>query len=573
MLDQNPNLQLIDISFQNLTVNIQTKQGQKKLLKSVSGICKNSEITAILGSSGAGKTTLLNALCKRIQNTQTTQILGSIQANQENITFDNFSNYGSYIMQDDILYETMTVKECLEFAANLKVQGSQQQKSQIVQETLKYLKLERCQNTLIGGQFVKGISGGERKRTSIGFELVTNPTVLILDEPTSGLDRYAQNKRKTVIFTIHTPSSDIWQLFDRIMLLVDGKFIYQGASNEKIINHFNSLGFNCPKLQNPADYFLSIMNAIETNVKNYAKYFEGYEQLKDVVQNEIEEKQVLRIHSSKYQTPTYYQIYQIANRSWKNVKRNPILFRIRIIQAVFMAIFLGLVYLNMEDGSNQPTSIRHMNNRNGLLYFTCVNQLMMALNPCLLTFPSMSTIFLREQNSKLYSTLSYFIGRLLIEIIPQIIAPIIFGIIQFYMIGLNDHTAGNVIFYLFSLVLCSLLGFGLGLIGGTLFNQSKTAIAINPLILYPNMLFGGFLKYTTDLSPWISWISYIFPTKYTFNAMAMNEYEFTHFTPNPTEFLGLEFNKWESVYILLGLFFGYLIISYIFLAIKKQRLQ
>ncbi|EWS74862.1 transporter family ABC domain protein (macronuclear) [Tetrahymena thermophila SB210] len=555
MLDQNQNIQLIDITFQNLTVNVQTKNGQKQLLKNISGICKNSEITAILGSSGAGKTTLLNALCKRIQNTQTTQVSGSIQANQEHITFEAFSNYGSYIMQDDILLETMTVKECLNFAANLKLQGSQQEKSQIVQETLKYLKLERCQNTLIGGQFVKGISGGERKRTSIGFELVTNPTVLILDEPTSGLDsftayllisllkRYAQNKRKTVIFTIHTPSSDIWSIFDRIMLLVDGRFIYQGASNEKIISHFNSFGFVCPKLQNPADYFLSIMNASENNLKNFPKYFEGYEKLNDIVQNEIEQKQIQMILSSKYQTPIYYQIIQIAKRSWKNVKRNPILFKIRIIQAIFMAIFLGLVYVKIEDGSNQPSSIRDMNNRSGLLYFTCVNQLMMALNPCLLTFPSMSTIFLREQNSKLYSVLSYFIGRLLIEIIPQIIAPIIFGIIQFYMIGLNDHTSENVIFYLFSLVLCSLLGFGLGQIGGTLFNQSKTAIAINPLILYPNMLFGGFLKYSNDLSPWISWISYLFPTKYTFNAMAMNEYEFTYFTPNPTQFLGLEFTK------------------------------
>lgn len=125
---------------------------------------------------------------------------------------------------------------------------------------------------MVGGVFIKGISGGERKRTSIAFELITDPQVIFLDEPTSGLDsftaflliillkRYATDYKKTVVFTIHQPSSDIWNLFDRIFLLVEGKFIYQGPGCKNIINYFTNMGFKCPRYSNPADYYLSIMH-------------------------------------------------------------------------------------------------------------------------------------------------------------------------------------------------------------------------------------------------------------------------------------------------------------------------
>ncbi|EWS74863.1 ABC transporter family protein (macronuclear) [Tetrahymena thermophila SB210] len=553
----------IDITFKNISVTVQTKTGQKSLLKNVSGICKHSEITAILGSSGAGKTTLLNTICGRIQNNKTTQVRGTVQANSNEITFENFSEFGSYVMQDDVLLETMTVRECLQFAANLKVQGDQQQKDIVVDEILKNLKLERCQNTLIGGQFVKGISGGERKRASIGFELVANPSVLILDEPTSGLDsftayllitelkRYAQQKGKTVIFTIHCPSSDIWSMFDRILLLADGRFIYQGGN-----------------------YFMSIAHSKDSNTQNYPIYFEGYDsQIKDIVESEIEQKQNSQILVNKYSTSQLYQISQIAKRAFNAVKRNPILFKARIFQAIIMGLILGLTYLQMEDGSNNPTSIRDMNDRNGLLFFICINQLMTSLNPCLLSFPTFRNVFLREQNSKFYTIFAYFFGRLVVEIIPCIVVPIIQGIIQFYMIGLNDHTAGNVVFYLFNLVLNSLIGLGMGYIGGSIFSQSKTAIIMSPFIFLPNALFGGYFKNRKDFADWISWIEYVFPIKYSFNAIAANEHEYSKFTPNPTTLLNLEFSKWECVYIQLGFIAGYLLISYICLALNKKRLQ
>ena len=116
-----------------------------------------------------------------------------------------------------------------------------------------------------------------------------DPAVLFLDEPTSGLDSftaylmisllqsYARRYNKTIIFTIHQPNSDIFELFDRIMLMVEGRFIYQGLQ-KNIMAYFATMGFVCPQFTNPADYLMSIMHAESfKNVNNYDLYFQTYD--------------------------------------------------------------------------------------------------------------------------------------------------------------------------------------------------------------------------------------------------------------------------------------------------------
>lgn len=165
----------------------------------------------------------------------------------------------------------MTVKECLEFAAKLKLPGTMAQKMARVNLLISDLKLHKCANTKIGGPLVKGVSGGERKRTSIGVELITDPSLIFLDEPTTGLDSFtatsvmeilrnlAIDEGRTVISTIHQPNSDIFEMFDRLMLLARGKIIYFNEAS-KAVEYFGSIGYQCPELSNPADYFMSMMS-------------------------------------------------------------------------------------------------------------------------------------------------------------------------------------------------------------------------------------------------------------------------------------------------------------------------
>lgn len=133
------------------------------------------------------------------------------------------------------------------------------------------LKLTKCQNTRIGGPLVKGVSGGERKRTSIGVELITDPNLIFLDEPTTGLDSFtatsvmetlgdlARKENRTVVSTIHQPNSDIFDFFDRLVLLAKGKIIYFNKASLSV-EYFEKIGYACPELSNPCDFFMTMMS-------------------------------------------------------------------------------------------------------------------------------------------------------------------------------------------------------------------------------------------------------------------------------------------------------------------------
>jgi ABC-type multidrug transport system ATPase subunit len=140
---------------------------------------------------------------------------GTVKINGVNVDkLVGYSAFSAYIQQDDVLFQALTVRECLEFSAKMKIKGSDEERKKRVDELIKDLKLTKCQNTYIGGPLLKGVSGGERKRTSIGVELISNPSLIFLDEPTTGLDSYTATKvmkvlrrladsGRTIIQTIH----------------------------------------------------------------------------------------------------------------------------------------------------------------------------------------------------------------------------------------------------------------------------------------------------------------------------------------------------------------------------------
>jgi len=149
----------------------------------------------------------------------------------------DFGKFGAFVQQDDILLETFTPEESLRFAARLRTSLDNDEIEDKIDEICQRLSLNKCRNTIIGGMLRKGLSGGERKRCSIGYELITDPNLLLLDEPTSGLDSTTSLKiikmlkkearspayNLTVICTIHQPSAELFSQIDRILLLEQGR--------------------------------------------------------------------------------------------------------------------------------------------------------------------------------------------------------------------------------------------------------------------------------------------------------------------------------------------------------------
>jgi len=195
-----------------------------------------------MGPSGSGKTSLLNIIACRLNVSRKAYFTGKLKCNGVQLSKDNFGKFGAYVQQDDILIETMTPRELFRFAAQMKLSHlSPESIERKVDNMITRLKLSSCKDTMVGGVLLKGLSGGERKRTSIGYELITSPSLLLLDEPTSGLDSHTAAqicqsmkdeaaRGMTILATIHQPSAEVFQKFDRVIILASGHTIYNAST-------------------------------------------------------------------------------------------------------------------------------------------------------------------------------------------------------------------------------------------------------------------------------------------------------------------------------------------------------
>uniref|UniRef100_A0A8C1N4X1 ABC transporter domain-containing protein n=1 Tax=Cyprinus carpio TaxID=7962 RepID=A0A8C1N4X1_CYPCA len=279
------------LTYQNIHYCIRESRGpcrkrgpEREILKNVSGIMKTG-LNAIMGATGSGKTSLLDVIAGRKDPRGLRS--GQVLVDNKVVTSD-LRLMSAYVVQDDILMGTLTVRENLLFSGNLRLprkQCSTADKEKKVESIIQELGLEDCADTKIGTEFIRGVSGGERKRCSIGMELITSPTLLFLDEPTTGLDSNTANSiiallhrlsrgGRTIIFSIHQPRYSIFRLFDHLTLLHKGETVYAGPAG-KAMDYFQSLGYTCEAFNNPADFFLDITNgeALSSMHENSGGYY------------------------------------------------------------------------------------------------------------------------------------------------------------------------------------------------------------------------------------------------------------------------------------------------------------
>lgn len=242
----------------------------KTILNNIQGVAHPGQIMAIMGASGAGKTTFLDILARK--NKRGT-IKGDFYVNGEKVTDVEYKSVVGFVDQEDTMLPTLTVHETIMTSALLRLPRDmgRSAKEQRVYEVEKQLGILHIRDSLIGSEEGKGrgISGGEKRRVGIACELVTSPSILFLDEPTSGLDAYnafnvieclvtlAKTYKRTVIFTIHQPRSNIVALFDQLVLLAQGKTVYSGEFNH-CQSYFEDIGYACPPGFNIADYLVDL---------------------------------------------------------------------------------------------------------------------------------------------------------------------------------------------------------------------------------------------------------------------------------------------------------------------------
>ena len=245
-------------------------RGAKFILKDVNCEARPGEITAIAGPSGAGKTTLLEILAGRIPSFK---VSGQVLVNHRPMDVNQFRRTSGYVTQDDALFPSLTVKETLMYSAMLRLPGGRKVAAIRVEELVKELGLDHIADSRIGGGSDHGISGGERRRVSIGVDLVHDPAVILIDEPTSGLDSasalsvvsllrlVAFNQGKTIILTIHQPGFRILELFDGLILLSDGFVMHNGSLN-LLEARLKLAGHHIPDHVNVLEFALDVMECL-----------------------------------------------------------------------------------------------------------------------------------------------------------------------------------------------------------------------------------------------------------------------------------------------------------------------
>lgn len=243
----------------------------KAILRGVNAYMPSGSLTAIIGSSGSGKTSVLNTLSKRVAE-------GRLRTTGD-ITYNGSDQLRSvrsaYVMQQDVLLPTLTVRETLCYAAELRLPPptTREERQKVVENVILELGLKECADTRIGNNSHKGCSGGEKRRTSLAVQMLSNPSVLFCDEVTTGLDaatafqlvatlKALAVEGRTIICSIHQPRSEIWSLFDHILLLAKGSPLYSGKS-AGCLPYFEHLGYILPPFVNPAEFLIDLA-AIDT---------------------------------------------------------------------------------------------------------------------------------------------------------------------------------------------------------------------------------------------------------------------------------------------------------------------
>uniref|UniRef100_A0A671PSC5 ATP-binding cassette sub-family G member 2-like n=1 Tax=Sinocyclocheilus anshuiensis TaxID=1608454 RepID=A0A671PSC5_9TELE len=377
------------------------------------------------------------------------------------------SHRSAYFLQDDVVMGTLTVRENLCFSAALRLPKSicQLEKDEKVERLIQELGLSKVADSRVGTQLIRGVSGGERKRTSIGMELIFDPPVLFLDEPTTGLDASTANSvlmllksGRTIILSIHQPRYSIYQLDEE-----------QLSSSLK-----------------------GIEDRLVEEYKNSTSYKQTKSELERIVQGQ-EYSTRPKSRTITYSTSSCHQFNWVLRRTFRNLMLNPQTSFAQVSTTVYMRHSQTLMYVCF---------------RMGALFFITTNQCFSSISSAEL-FITERKLFVHEYISGYYRVSVYFLSKILSDVLTlRTIPAIIFSCVVYWMIGLKS-TAEAFFIFLFSIVLVSYTATSMTLAISA--DQTVVAIAnivINMIFVFM-MIFSGLLVNLPSVADWLNWLKYL----------------------------------------------------------------
>jgi ATP-binding cassette subfamily G (WHITE) protein 2 (SNQ2) len=489
-------------TWRHLEYDVRVGKGEtRRLLEDISGYVAPGKLTALMGESGAGKTTLLNVLAER----QAAGVVGGERLVNGYPLPSDFQAQTGYVQQMDTHLAETTVREALLFSAKLRQPPTVplKEKEAYVDTVLKMCGLEKYGDAVVGSLGVE-----HRKRTTIGVELAAKPKLLLfLDEPTSGLDsqsawaivsflRELADHGQAILCTIHQPSAELFQEFDRLLLLrKGGQTVYFGdigKNSTTMINYFQENGgYSCPPDANPAEYILDVIGAGATATtdtdwnsawKNSPQAKAVEEELDTLLEDGRKRHAIDTEQHSEFSTRWVFQVKTLWEREIVRHGRDPTYLVAKLALNVVAALFIGFTFFKAKD------SIQGTQNHIFAIFMSLVVSAPLS-NQIQGPFITTRRVYeIRERPSRMYSWTALITAQILGELPLNIIGSSLYFLIWYWLVGFPSSRAGY-----------SYLMFGIMYpMYYTTFAQWVAAISPNPEIAA--QLFSFFFSFVVTLS-------------------------------------------------------------------------
>ena len=550
-------IQVEDHDGKKRRCQLRTPMKRRELLCGVTGEARPGELTVILGPSGCGKTTLMNILSGRTRFNKKAGDGGGIFVNGEKRN-KRFKRHTAFVLQEDLFFSSLTVNQTLDLTGLLRIEAdTEEEKLQRVQNMIALLNIQKCANSKVGSAIRRGLSGGEKKRLNVANELLVDPALIFLDEPTSGLDAVLADELlnilallaksgRTVVTTLHQPSSQIYAMVDKLFLMAEGgRVAYYGPANQAVA-YFSKLNYHCPPYYNPADFLLELVqnnpditerhqNRQLLTLGDSGSYHPTAPTADDdedspttTERSQTSKDQLVRggggkpplnlapipVSGAKWPISWYRQAYLLGIRAFRQHTEVAIW---NVFIFLIIAIIGSIVWWQRDH------SFTSIFDRQGLMFFVLLQWYVFPMFGEVNSLVPEIPIITKERREGMYRLSAYATGKTLAEVLLDVISPFLFTTIIYWSTNLNSEfyryvTAVVIIFFTY------LIGQAQGFVLAAWIGSVELVSPLLLVLMFISMLVSGFYASIDGIPSFFRWLQYINPLRYLFDALIINEF-------------------------------------------------